>query len=311
MIYCFPQYQIIGSRLCTIICTLRGHSSPIYSGRKLKLFKQLDAKFKLFEHLFKHVGFGRPLSLSLATRKTRTQLDSWAPSMKIAHFWEWFKYSLISLWQVIKGQAAVHRCSAEIDFLGKEHPTIPPTVNDDKIYEHVRRVSSEIVGEENIKLAPCFTGSEDFAFYLDKVPGSFLFLGTRNEKIGAVYPPHSPYYIVDEDVLPIGAAIHATFAHSYLSDLTRKLHSRCWQPQGTSCIFQNLPQIDHQIKVVYILQMIMQSFSFFLPWWREYILWESGFNEMILLGFNINNCKRSNKKTTIYYILDIGLVSSS
>ncbi|KAE8023403.1 hypothetical protein FH972_009098 [Carpinus fangiana] len=129
--------------------------------------------------------------------------------------------------EVIKGQAAVHRCSAEIDFLGKEHPTIPPTINDEKIYEHVRRVSSEIVGEENIKLAPCFTGSEDFAFYLDKVPGSFLFLGTKNEKIGAVYPPHSPYYIVDEDVLPIGAAIHAAFAHSYLFDSTRKLHSRC------------------------------------------------------------------------------------
>lgn len=127
--------------------------------------------------------------------------------------------------QVIKGQAAVHRCSAEIDFLGKDNPTVPPTVNDERIYEHVRRVSTEIVGEENIRLAPCFMGSEDFAFYLDKVPGSFLFLGTRNEKVGAVYPPHSPYFTVDEDVLPIGAAIHAAFAQSYLSDLTRKSSS--------------------------------------------------------------------------------------
>lgn len=86
-------------------------------------------------------------------------------------------------------------------------------------------MSTEIVGEENIRLAPCFMGSEDFAFYLDKVPGSFLFLGTRNEKVGAVYPPHSPYFTVDEDVLPIGAAIHAAFAQSYLSDLTRKSSS--------------------------------------------------------------------------------------
>ncbi len=75
---------------------------------------------------------------------------------------------------------AVHRCSAEIDFLGNEHPTIPPTINDEKVYEHVRYISSEIVGEENTKLAPSFMGSEDFALYLDKVPGSFLFLGTAN-----------------------------------------------------------------------------------------------------------------------------------
>lgn len=67
-------------------------------------------------------------------------------------------------------------------------------------------------------------GSEDFAFYLDKVPGSMLFLGTGNEKKGAIYAPHSPYFFIDEDVLPIGSAIHAAFAHSYLADSTGKLH---------------------------------------------------------------------------------------
>lgn len=118
--------------------------------------------------------------------------------------------------QVIKGQAGVHRCTAEIDFVGKEHPTIPPTVNDDKIYQHVRRVSDVILGEGNTILAPKFMGSEDFAFYLEKVPGSFLLLGLRNEKIGSVYPPHNPYYTIDEDIHPRGAAIHAAFAYSYL-----------------------------------------------------------------------------------------------
>lgn len=71
-------------------------------------------------------------------------------------------------------------------------------------------------------------GSEDFAFYLDKVPGSMLFLGTGNEKKGAIYAPHSPYFFIDEDVLPIGASIHAAFAHSYLSDSTGKLHLHIW-----------------------------------------------------------------------------------
>lgn len=110
----------------------------------------------------------------------------------------------------------VHRCTAQIDFLGKEHPTIPPTFNNEKIYEHARRVSVEIVGKENTEVSPNFMGSEDFAFFSDRVPGSLLLLGTYNERIGAIYPPHSPHYKIDENVLPIGAAIHAAFAYSYL-----------------------------------------------------------------------------------------------
>jgi len=119
--------------------------------------------------------------------------------------------------QVIKGQAEVHRCYAEVEFLGNEHPTIPPTTNDVRIYELAHQVSSKIVGEDNIEFAPLFTGSEDFAFYLEKVPGTFLLLGTRNDKRGSTYTAHSPYFFIDEDVLPIGAAIHAAFALSYHS----------------------------------------------------------------------------------------------
>lgn len=124
---------------------------------------------------------------------------------------------MTSFGQVIKGQAEVHRCSAEVEFSSNEHPTIPPTTNDERIYQLARQVSSKIVGEENTELAPLFTGSEDFAFYLEKVPGTFLLLGTRNEKSGSIHPAHSPYFFVDEDVLPIGAAIHAAFALSYHS----------------------------------------------------------------------------------------------
>lgn len=121
----------------------------------------------------------------------------------------------------------MHRCTAEIDFSGEGQTSIPPTINNERIYEHVQRVSSEIVGEENTQLSKTFMGSEDFAFYLDKVPGSFLMLGIRNENMGAIYSPHSPYFLVDEDVLPIGAAIHAAFAVSYISDSSKKLNSQC------------------------------------------------------------------------------------
>ncbi|GJT82085.1 IAA-amino acid hydrolase ILR1-like protein 1 [Tanacetum coccineum] len=118
--------------------------------------------------------------------------------------------------EVIKAQSLVYRCSAVVDFEGNEHPTVSPTINDERIYDHVLKVSSMIVEKHNIELTPPFMGSEDFAFYLEKIPGTFAFLGMRNEKAGIIHSPHSPYYIVNEDVLPTGSALHAAFAYTYL-----------------------------------------------------------------------------------------------
>ncbi|KAJ4961696.1 hypothetical protein NE237_021606 [Protea cynaroides] len=123
--------------------------------------------------------------------------------------------------QVITGQATVHRCSATVEFSEEDHPLIPPTVNNERVYSIMHHISTEIVGDNNTHTAPCLMGSEDLAFYLDKIPGSFLLIGTKNEKLGSVYPPHSPYFTIDEDVLPIGATIHAAFAHRYLVSSTQ------------------------------------------------------------------------------------------
>ncbi|WOL19852.1 IAA-amino acid hydrolase ILR1-like 1 [Canna indica] len=118
--------------------------------------------------------------------------------------------------EVIKAQAAVYRCAAEIEFLEASELPIPPTVNDKRIYEYVKQASKQVVGIENTLMAPQLMGSEDFSFFLEEVPGTMLLIGTRNERIGAVHPPHSPYFTIDEDVLPVGAAVHASFAHHYL-----------------------------------------------------------------------------------------------
>ncbi|KAL4574127.1 hypothetical protein LXL04_020952 [Taraxacum kok-saghyz] len=115
--------------------------------------------------------------------------------------------------EVIKAQASVYRCSAMVDFDGL---IVSPTVNDEKIYDHVVKVSRMIVGKENVEVSPHIMGSEDFAFYLEKIPGTFAFLGMRDEKAAIVHSPHSPYYAVNEDVLPVGSALHAAFAYTYL-----------------------------------------------------------------------------------------------
>ncbi len=65
---------------------------------------------------------------------------------------------------------------------------------------------------------PPTMGSEDFSFYLEEIKyGGFIRLGVKNEKIGAVYGLHSPKFIIDEDALPYGTALHVAVSYKFLN----------------------------------------------------------------------------------------------
>jgi amidohydrolase len=82
-------------------------------------------------------------------------------------------------------------------------------VNDSRLIELSRIAAKEVVGSEGIDEIPrASMGSEDFAFYLDHVPGAMLRLGTRSEATGGA-PLHTSEFDVDERVLPIGAKVLA------------------------------------------------------------------------------------------------------
>lgn len=54
-------------------------------------------------------------------------------------------------------------------------------------------------------------GSEDFAFFTDKMPCSYMDFGAGIEE-GTRYPAHSPNVRFSEKALPVGAAVYATIA---------------------------------------------------------------------------------------------------
>jgi metal-dependent amidase/aminoacylase/carboxypeptidase family protein len=60
-------------------------------------------------------------------------------------------------------------------------------------------------------------GSEDFSYYLEKVPGTYVFLGVGNKTKGFIYPHHHPKFDLDEDALPMGTALYVTVAQEYLA----------------------------------------------------------------------------------------------
>ena len=53
------------------------------------------------------------------------------------------------------------------------------------------------MGLENLidDVEPILAG-EDFAYYLEKMPGAFIFLGIKNEDVGSVHGLHSPKFRV-------------------------------------------------------------------------------------------------------------------
>lgn len=79
--------------------------------------------------------------------------------------------------------------------------------------DHVIEVAREIVGEENLLLAPePRTGSEDFADMLHAVPGSYFFLGQGHD-----VPVHNPGYMFDDAILPVGASMLARIVERRLA----------------------------------------------------------------------------------------------
>ncbi|KAL0304508.1 UNVERIFIED_CONTAM: IAA-amino acid hydrolase ILR1-like 5 [Sesamum radiatum] len=120
--------------------------------------------------------------------------------------------------EVIEGQAAVHKCKAYVNMKEEEFPPYPACVNDEQLHRHVKRVGSLLLGSENVKEARKVMAGEDFAFYQEVIPGAMFSIGIRNEKVGSIHSPHSPHFFLDEEVLPIGAALHTALAEFYLRD---------------------------------------------------------------------------------------------
>ena len=85
-------------------------------------------------------------------------------------------------------------------------------MNDPEMADYVLREAEELLGkDQTIRLdIPAMT-AEDFAFYLEKTPGAFYWLGTTEEG-DKVWPLHSAHYKGNEAVLCRGAALMAKLA---------------------------------------------------------------------------------------------------
>ncbi|CAN4099141.1 unnamed protein product [Withania somnifera] len=119
---------------------------------------------------------------------------------------------------VLEGQAAVHRCKAYVDMKVGDFPAYPACPNDEHLHQHVERVGKFVLGPENFGEVKKAMAGGNFTFYQQVIPGVMFQIGIRNEKVGSIYAPHSPHFFLDEDVLPIGAAMNTAIAELYLNN---------------------------------------------------------------------------------------------
>jgi amidohydrolase len=90
----------------------------------------------------------------------------------------------------------------------------PPLVNHEAMVDFVLEVTGKILGEDRIQTIDPVMGGEDFAYFLQKVPGAFLFFGMGD---GMEFPHHHPAFDLDEKALPQATLLMTCLALEYLA----------------------------------------------------------------------------------------------
>lgn len=111
-------------------------------------------------------------------------------------------------------------CSARFTFDRR----YPPTVNDPAQTEFCARVLEGIIGRDNVITdLPPSMGSEDFAFMLEEVPGSYLWIGNgdgSHRDGGHGMGPctlHNGSYDFNDNIIPLGASFWVELARQWLA----------------------------------------------------------------------------------------------
>ena len=136
---------------------------------------------------------------------------------------------------LVHAQAQSFGVRAEIDW----RPGYCVLVNHDEPTAIARRVGVQVCGEEGVNLhGPALTGSEDFAFMLERVPGSYLLIGNGvksgvkdgvNAQDTASLPHacmvHNPGYDFNDNIIDIGASYWVALVQDVLTfDLPQGAH---------------------------------------------------------------------------------------
>lgn len=93
---------------------------------------------------------------------------------------------------------------------------IGPLYNDPDLSGYLAGCCAKEIGMNRVVEVPVSTGSEDFAYIAQQVPSVMFYLGAGSPKQGYCNTMHNPALLIDEEVFPLGCAVYAHCAVSFL-----------------------------------------------------------------------------------------------
>lgn len=94
----------------------------------------------------------------------------------------------------------------------------PITFNDVALTDKMVPTLESVAGKDNVSITAAATGAEDFAFYQQKVPGLFFFLGgaPKGKPESQTAPHHTPDFYIDEGGFVLGMKSMASLVVDYM-----------------------------------------------------------------------------------------------
>jgi len=103
--------------------------------------------------------------------------------------------------KIVKGLCEIHGADCKIDVLHG----LPVLVNEDKAVDYSIAIAEQMVGRENLTMLPTpMMGAEDFAYFAEAIPSSFMWVGSGNPEKGLTVQNHHPRFDFDEEAMKTG-----------------------------------------------------------------------------------------------------------
>ncbi|HLA72824.1 MAG TPA: amidohydrolase [Steroidobacteraceae bacterium] len=134
-------------------------------------------------------------------------MRTFSPAMK--------KQMVENVTRMVEKTAAASGAVARFELDSYNNPVV---LNDPKLTARMLPVLRKVPGVTSVKEIPLITGSEDFAYYANKVPSLFYMVGVSPpvQDLKTVPENHSPLFFVDEKAIPIATRALTAVALDYL-----------------------------------------------------------------------------------------------
>jgi amidohydrolase len=117
-----------------------------------------------------------------------------------------------AIFRRIAGIASAAGCTARIDWL----EGYPATVNDPGMTDYAARIARQALGPDRyFPAARPSMGGEDFAYYLQKVPGCFFLVGVEPHGSGGYPSLHNDHYDFTDAALPVAMRLYVELIRNF------------------------------------------------------------------------------------------------